>query len=298
MDRTDVTFESRGTACAAWLYRPAVVPAPIVVMAHGFSATRELRLDAYAERFADAGLGVLLFDYRSFGASGGEPRQVVSIRAQLDDWRAAVAYARGLDWVDPERLALFGSSFSGGHVTTLAAEDHRVAALVAQCPFEDGLATLGTLHPRDLVRLVALALKDQLAAALGRPPVYIPAVAAPGEVGAMTTPDSEPGFRALVPDGATWENRVAARVVLSLGTYRPGTKAGRITCPGLWCITDTDSLCPADRTARLAARAPRAEIKHYPIGHFDIYVGEWFERAVADQRDFLLRHLVPLPAPG
>ena len=46
-------------------------------MAHGFSGVREQRLDAYAERFAQAGLAVLVFDYRHFGASGGEPRQLL-----------------------------------------------------------------------------------------------------------------------------------------------------------------------------------------------------------------------------
>ena len=114
-------------------------------MAHGFSATRDLRLDAYAERFCAAGIGALLFDYRHFGASAGEPRQLLDIRRQHADYRAAVAYARGLDWVDPDRVALFGSSFSGGHVIAVAAQDPRIAAVVSQCPFTDGLATLPKL---------------------------------------------------------------------------------------------------------------------------------------------------------
>ena len=107
-------------------------------MAHGFSGVREQRLDAYAERFADAGLAVLLFDYRHFGASDGEPRQYLSIRCQLDDWRAAVAHARGLDGVDPDRVALWGTSFSGGHVIAIASEDARIAAVVSQAPFTFG----------------------------------------------------------------------------------------------------------------------------------------------------------------
>src|SRR5438270_6659993 len=112
MPRTDVTFRSGGDECAAWLYRPdGAGRLPLVVMAHGFSATRELRLDAYAERFCAAGFGALLFDYRHFGASSGEPRQLLDISAQHADYRAAIAYARGLDWVDADRVALFGSSF-------------------------------------------------------------------------------------------------------------------------------------------------------------------------------------------
>lgn len=293
MPRTDLTFTSHGTDCAAWLYRPdGDGPHPIVVMAHGFSATRELRLDAYAERFAAAGIGVLLFDYRHFGASGGEPRQLLDIGKQLDDWRSAIAEARNIEWGDPARVALFGSSYSGGHVVTLAAEDTRIAAIVAQCPFSDGLATLRAIGPRHAASLTGHALRDQLSALLGKPPHYIPAVADPGSTGMMTTADAKPGMRALVPEDTVWENQVAARIGLRVPLYRPGTKARRVRCPALWCITDKDTLCPADNTAKWAAQAPRGKVKRYPIGHFDIYVGDDFERAVTDQTEFLRRHLL------
>ena len=115
--RTDSHFSSGGSECAAWLYMPdGEGPHPCVVMAHGFSAVREHRLDAYAERFAAAGMAVLVFDYRHFGASQGEPRQLLSIARQLADWHAAVAHARNLPEVDARRVAVWGSSFSGGHV--------------------------------------------------------------------------------------------------------------------------------------------------------------------------------------
>ena len=143
MNRSDVTFSSGRTDCAAWLYRPdGEGPVPLVVMAHGFSATREQRLDAYAERFCAAGFGALVFDYRYFGASGGLPRQLLDIRSQQDDYRAAVAYARRLDWVDPDRVALFGSSFSGAHVLSVAAGDPLIAAVVSQGLYSDSLASL------------------------------------------------------------------------------------------------------------------------------------------------------------
>jgi dienelactone hydrolase len=115
MDRRDVTFDSGGERCAAWLYTPDTPgPHPIVVMAHGFGAVRAARLWAFAERFAAAGLAALVFDYRYFGDSGGEPRQLLDVSRQLDDWRAAIAFARSLDGVDPERVAAWGSSFGGG----------------------------------------------------------------------------------------------------------------------------------------------------------------------------------------
>jgi len=291
--RTDVEFSSNGLSCAAWLYRPERDGRlPLVVMAHGFSATRELRLDAYAERFADAGLAALVFDYRHFGASPGEPRQLVDIKKQQQDYEAALAYARGLDWVDSQCLALFGSSFSGGHVLAVGARDGRVAAIIAQCPFTDGLATLPMLGATNAVKATVAGLRDQLGALLGRPPHYIPAVGESGSFAVMATPDSKPGFEAILPPETRWENRVAARIALRVGTYRPGRRAPFISSPVLACVCDADSLTSADRTVELVSKAPRAEIKRYPIGHFDIYVGEWWERAVADQTDFLSRHLL------
>lgn len=293
-ERSDVTFPSGDGRCAAWLWRPeGDGPHPLVVMAHGFSATRDLRLDAYAERFAAAGLGVLLFDYRHFGASPGEPRQLLDIGRQHEDYRSAVAYARGLDWTDAERIALFGSSFSGGHVVAVGAQDRRIAAIVAQCPFQDGLATLPKLGVVNALRLTVHGLRDQVGALLGRPPHYVPAVGAPGSVAVMTTPDAEPGFRALLPPDTRWENRVAARIALRVGLYRPGRAAARLGCPGLWCVCDDDSLAPAEATVACAERALRGEVRRYAAGHFDIYVGDLFERAVADQTEFLVHHLRP-----
>lgn len=303
MQRSDVTFQSAGTRCAAWLYRPAEDgggPTPCVVLGHGFSAVRDQRLDAYAERFAAAGLTALVFDYRHFGDSEGEPRQLLDIGRQLDDWRAAIAYARTLDGVDPARIAIWGSSFGGGHVMTLAARDPSLAAAVAQVTFADGLMTLSSMGIGQMLSLTLEALRDQVAALRGRPPHMIAAVGPPGSTSVMNTPDAEPGMRALAPPDSTWRNEVAARIALHTASYRPGRSAGKIRCPILFCIGDDDVVTPPKLALKAAERAPRAEVKRYPIGHFDIYVGEWFERAVADQTDFLERHLlggtVPSPA--
>ena len=120
MSREDVTFTSRGQLCAGWFYRADVEGrAPVVVMAHGLAAVKEMRLDAYAERFAAAGFHVLVFDYRHFGDSEGSPRQLLDIKKQHQDWTAAVTYARTRPDVDGTRVALWGSSLSGGHVLAL-----------------------------------------------------------------------------------------------------------------------------------------------------------------------------------
>jgi fermentation-respiration switch protein FrsA (DUF1100 family) len=267
-------------------------------MAHGFSGTREMRLDAYAERFAQEGIAALVFDYRHFGASAGEPRQLLDIRRQHEDYVAAIAYARQLDWVDANRIALFGSSFSGGHVLAVGAHDDRLAAIVSQCPFTDGLATLPNLGVANVLKGAVAGLRDQLGALAGRAPYYVPVTGEPGSFAVMTTPDSKGGIEAMVPAQTCWENRIAARILVRIGLYRPGRQAARITCPVLVCACDGDALAPASRTAALVSKAPRAEVKRYPFGHFDIYVGTAFEEAVSDQAAFLSRHLLakqPLP---
>ncbi|MDP8943587.1 MAG: alpha/beta hydrolase [Actinomycetota bacterium] len=293
MERADVSFPSGQDRCAAWLYRPAGEgPAPCVVMGGGFGGVREMRLDAYAERFAAAGLAALVFDYRHWGASQGEPRQLVDIRRQLADWRAAIACARALDGVDPGRVALWGTSFGGGHVIDTAAEDPAVAAAVAQCPFVDGRDTLRVLGAWGLVRGLPAILRDELRARRRRPPFYRPISGPPGALAALTTPDAEEGIRSLVPPGAPWRNAHTPRVGLRVGRYRPGRAAPRVRSPLLLCICEHDLLTPAERATRVARSAPRGEARLYPIGHFEIYFGEWFERAVSDQIEFLRRHLL------
>ena len=144
MERSEVRFGPDGERCAATFYRPGGVGGrgPCVVMAHGVTLTRLDGIPDYAERFAAAGFVALAFDYRHWGDSEGEPRRWVSLRRQLEDWRAAVAYVRTLEGVDQERVAVWGMSLGGGHALLTAAADRRVAAVVALAPMTDGVANL------------------------------------------------------------------------------------------------------------------------------------------------------------
>jgi uncharacterized protein len=293
--REDVEFTSGSDRISAWLYRPEGSdiqgPVPLLVMAHGLGAVRTMRLDAYAERFSAAGYACLVFDYRNFGDSEGGPRQVLDIKMQLADWAAAVAYARTLSGVDPERIGLWGTSFAGGHVIATAARVPGIAAVVSQCPFTDGIASIRAMNPLTSARVTALAVRDAVGARLGRPPVLVPAAGKPGEVALMTAPDAYPGYLRLVPEDVDLRNEVAARIALTVVTYRPGRLAAKVTCPILFCVCEADSVAPAGPTLRHAAKAPRGEVKRYPEGHFEIYVDDAFERVITDQIAFLDRHL-------
>jgi dienelactone hydrolase len=291
--RDDMRIPSHGEQLAAYVYRPDQTSgdAPCVVMAHGFSATRDDGLPAYAEAFRDAGFVVVVFDYRHFGASTGEPRQLLDIARQHDDYRAVIDWARGLDGVDPERIVLWGSSFSGGHVLAVAATDPRIAAVISQVPFTDSIPTLIAVPLRNTVRLFSAGLRDQVGASLGRPPRLVPAVGKPGTLAAMTAPEAQPGFDAMVAVNSKWRNEFAARLMLRFGFYRPGRKSARLNMPLLICVGDADQTTPPAPAVKAAERAARAELRHYPYGHFDMYHDP---QARADQVAFLQRLFSPL----
>lgn len=224
-DRLDVHFPSGDVKCSAWLYLPDGGPAPVIVMAHGLGAVRGMRLDAYAQRFRDAGYACLVFDYRHFGDSDGQPRQLLDIGRQLDDWAAAIAYARTLECVDTNRIVLWGTSFGGGHVLVAAARDRDIAAVISQCPFTDGPASVLAMTPWNSLKVTARALRDAIGARFGKDPVMIATAGRPGSTALMASPDAEPGFLALVPEDAPFRNEVAARVALGVTFHVPGRKA-------------------------------------------------------------------------
>jgi fermentation-respiration switch protein FrsA (DUF1100 family) len=292
----DVRFEVDGTALRGWLFLPQDTPAPFpcIVMAHGFGGTRDCGLDRYAGRFRKAGFAVLAFDYRHFGASEGEPRQLYWNPLQLEDWSAAVAYARGLDEVDASRIALWGSSASGGHVIVTAAKDPEIVCVSAQCPGLDprheARGWFSRLGPRRIARLIMHAQRDMARSRFGLSPHKIPIVGRPGTVAFFDLPDAYAGYSALAPEG--FVNEVCARIVLRAGVYRPIEHAKDVRCPVLLQICEQDELV-APETAEATAEelGALAGVERYPIGHFDIYHGAPFEIAVRDQLAFFKKHL-------
>jgi uncharacterized protein len=293
--RQDVHFASGGLRCAAWFYRGLAELSPLVILAHGLGATRELRLAAYAERFQAAGFAALVFDYRHYGDSEGEPRELLSISKQLDDWRAAIAFGKTLPGVDPARVAIWGSSFGGGHVLTLAAEKHGLAAAISQVPFSDGVASTLTIPLLTSLRITVRAIWDLARAAFGLSPSYIGLLGRPGDVALMSAPDCYDGYRKLVPaeveQSGRWRNRVSARTGLAIPLYAPARGAAKIAIPILIAVAEQDTIAPAAPTIRAAAKAPKAELKRYPAGHFDYYLDAGFEAIVADELEFLQRTL-------
>jgi len=239
------------------------------------------------------GFAVPTFDSRNFGESGGEPRQVVSVKGQLEDWSAAIRFARGLEGVDPDRIALWGSSLGGGHVIVVAAEDPRIAAVVAQIPFNgfprraEGRSTLDTF------RLFWAMTVDAARGRLGLSPRYVPMVGEPGEVAVTTTPQAQEHIAALTreTEDSLWRNEVAPRGLFDMMRYKPGEVAHRLGMPLLVCVAERDSETPEEVARQIAERAPRGEFRRYPGTHLDLYRDPVHQRILADQIVFLRTHL-------
>ena len=300
MNTEDLAFTSQGVKCRGYFYQPDQTAAkrPCIVMAHGFGATRECGIAPFAEAFCNAGYTVFLFDYRHFGDSDGRPRQLLSPEREVQDWLAALAFVRQLDAVDETQICLWGTSFSGGLVTVAAARDGNVQCIIAQCPMMDGLASvlavIGYAGPGQGLKLTAHALLDLGRRAVGLSPHYIASAGHPGEVAAMTAEDCWDGYTYLIPEGVP--NKVAAGIGVALPLFRPVAHAAKVGCPALVLICEKDSVAPPSAAERAARKMSRAEVKRYPVGHFDVYRDDAFQISLKDQLAFLACHL-PVPSP-
>lgn len=295
-NRSDHEFASGSGRCAGWLYRPASGPGtgpgeeasrPCVVMAHGFSLTRHDSLSAYAERLAAAGAAVLVFDYRHFGDSPGEPRQRFRKAAQLADWRAAVTAARALPGIDPARIVLWGFSFGGAHAVATAAADPGIAATLVLCPFLDGLARVLATPPKVSAWILPKAVAD-----LAGRHNLVPVTGQPGEKAALPLPGEADGFTAVAAPGSPWRNEVSPGIFATVAFHRPVARARQVSGP-LWVgLGEADITVSRKAIERLAARASQAELFRYPYDHFGAFLGGAPERVAADQIDFLRRRRV------
>ncbi len=297
MTRRDIAFDAEGTTLRGWFYpaEGASGPGAAVVMAHGFSAVKEMYLDGFAEVFAAAGLNVLVFDNRCFGASDGEPRQEIDPWAQVRDYRHAITYLHTVPEVDAERIGIWGSSYSGGHVLVVAAIDRRVKAVVGQVPLISGHANLRALVRADFIAgFRAQFDADRLARFQGQPPVMVPVVDKdPLAPSALPTPDSWDWFSQTGETRApAWRNEVTLRSVEMFTEYEPGTYLPYISpTPLLLLVAAGDHLVPSELAIAAfdTAHQPK-ELIIMPGGHFDAYT-KGFEASSGPARDWFARYL-------
>jgi fermentation-respiration switch protein FrsA (DUF1100 family) len=302
--RLDVEFPAHdGVTLRGWLYTPGDVPdvpGPAVVMAHGFSATRAMALDRYAEVFADGGLTVLVYDHRGLGASDGEPRQVIDAWLQARDYRAAVTWVGARDEVDASRIGIWGSSFAGGVALVVGAVDRRVRAVVANVPWA-GSPDVDYLETDALFAAMCDALNDPCgpgtATMRGEPAGPAAVVEEPGELlpAFLPQPESSEWFlRAGRVPGSGWENRVWFGVApAEAPAFDPGVAVGHVApTPLLMVVATDDNLAATDVALAAFERAGEPKSLELLEGHhFVPYDGDAFTRAATRARDFFVDSL-------
>jgi len=263
---------------------------PLIVMAHGLTLTREY-LALQASAFARAGFAVFTFDYRGFGGSEGSPRFDVSAERQLEDWRAAIAFIRERKQIDPTRIGLWGSSYSGGHVLVLASEAPGIRAVVAQVPYV-GASVEESRGAFFMAKAIGALSLDGFLRLFGGA-YYVAVAGAPGELAGITIAEESESldrFIASVPD-SNWRNRMPARSLYRVGTYVPDIRPEQIRCPVSLYAARSDRITPGEAIAGIASRIARAELHRVDGGHFDIYAEPQLSNVIAEEIEFYRRHL-------
>lgn len=274
IERQDLRFPCGPTQCAAWLYMPAgAAKPPVVVMAHGFGGTRDVTLPAFAEHFAREGIAALVFDYRSFGASGGAPRQLVDPWKHLEDWRAAIAFARAHAQLDGKRIALWGTSLGGGLALVTGANDANVRAVVAQVPQIDanmeGEATFPGVFW--VIRLLFTGWGSMASEALGFGEWTIPSIAPSDSFGMITDDEAYAASTRSTPKGSTYRNEIVAHSIFTFDDYNPAVQAAAIKAPVLLIAARKDRFAPFAAAETFAKSHPNVTLAEVDGDHFDVY---------------------------
>lgn len=291
-----VDFDSEGIRCTGYLYLPECLPLPsfatlpCVVLGAGFGGTQDTpSLQTAALAFAQAGMAAFTFDYRHFGESAGQPRQVLTIQGQIADFRAAIRAVRNLPEIDSQKIAIWGTSLGGGHVVCVAALEPGLAAAIAQIPFNGFPRRVEGASPRTVGRLLAAMVKDVWRGWRGREPAYIPSVGKRGELAVIVSDQAHDLITTM--QGASWRNEVAPRVLFEMMRYKPSDQAECVTVPFLLCVAEHDKEAPAESARQIARAAPFAKLLSYPVTHFDFYRPEIRQQVLGDQICFLHKHL-------
>ena len=281
-------FYSGGTWCAATLHRPAKATAetlPAILMLHGWGGIQDALTVSYYEEFTRAGYVVMTFDYRGWGDSAGLPRHVISARQRVADGDAALAFLKSQPGIDPRRIVLWGSSCGGGHVVELAAEHPELAGAIAQVPMLDGMAAVRAVPLPRLLRFGLYAMADLL-----KPghPLYLPVVSEPGAFSSMDRDDAGKALKlAETSIGRRYDNRVAARSMMTMGPYRPFKRLKDIRIPTLLMGASQDSVAPFAESAILNVNNPNLTIASIDANHFEPYFEPAFSNVIRQQLTFL-----------
>ena len=294
--RQDISFAVEDTTISAWLYLPEEIEetVPCVILNNGFGGTKDMVLEQYALAFVKAGNAAIAYDYRYFGESGGEPRQLFNGVRHQEDLKAAINYARSHVNINPDKIILWCTSAAGGYGINVASEDHRIAGIIAQCPSLDHKKDDKLIFQREgigfFLKLLVHAQRDKGRSRFGLSPHMVPIVGKSGTFAFMTAPGAYEGYTSLASDSDLFINGISARSLLMLQGRNPIETAQDVQCPVLLLVCEKDNTVSPETYIRVAENlGGKATVIKYPIGHFDIYDGEYFEKAITEQVIFINR---------
>lgn len=294
--RKDITFTSKGLHCSGWLFVPEGLQgqkAPTIVMGHGFTGVKEMGLADFAERFAAAGFVTLVFDYRYFGESEGEPRSQLFPLEQVEDFRNAVTWVSDQPEVDPQRIGLWGTSYGGGVVTYVATFDKRIKAVVAQVPSTVSPENRRAMNPERWDSVGEFLLRDRIERYKTGAVNYMNVVAPEGEPCVLPGQETYEEFMALVPPESTWRNQITLESLEKIREFDPVSLIHLMAPTALLLIpAEKDALLPIDavKAAYQKAQEPK-DIIVLSIKHFDIYREPWLSKAADAAIDWFKKYL-------
>jgi len=303
-----IEFQSQGATLRGFLLTPAGARPrlPAVILAHGTSATIQMVAIEYARTFARAGLAALLYDHRNFGSSDGEPRFEINPWVQCRGYLDAISFAAGRPEIDPDRIALWGDSYSGGQVVVVAACDRRPKVIVAQCPVFGAALPPIEPTPGAFAQIKQTLLAGNIAGTKETTMGPLPVVS-PDQLGMPSLLAPIQAYRWFIDyggrPGSGWANRVTRVIPPTPVTYSPYLCAPFVGAKVLLMVAPEDEMVHANYgIARKAFELMPTEKRWCDIadGHFGLlyHPGPRFEEAANLQAAYLCTTLMPNPSLG
>lgn len=273
-------------------YRPVNLKKPaVIIMAHGFAALRQFKLIQYAQRFAQAGYAVMLFDYRYWGGSTGQPRELVSIKLQMEDWFSVISHLLNRKDIDKQNVILWGTGLSGGYVMKLASELKNIRAVMMQVPFLDGTKAAKSYPIQQYPKALKRSSQDYMGMKMGLTPIRLPVVH-PYALSFFPHQDSYNGYMSIVNSDYFWSGEVPARMLFELFRFRPTEYATKIKIPTLMIVAKQDYQTPIESSREAATNIGfYIDYHEWKMSHFDIYHQPWLEKAILTQLSFLEQNI-------
>ena len=298
MCRQNISIPIDHTWISGWLYLPKefAQPAPCVILSNGFCGTKDAVLEEYALAFVRIGVAAITYDYRHFGESGGEPRQLFNGIKQMEDFKAVIGYARACKSIDESKIILWSTSAAGRYGIMIAAEDEKIAGIISQCPSLDHGKDDKLILKREgigyFLKIFMHAQRDKGRSRFGLSPHFIPAVGRPGSFALLNAPGAFEGYERLMSGSEHFMNKICGRSMLMAQGPDVMKAAQNVKCPVLIIVCEKDTTVSPDSHKKVTeVLGGKATVIQYPVGHFDIYEGEYFDKSVDAQLKFLNRIL-------